>query len=223
MRSSSGCSREIHRAIRIQPGWPAAQVRHAYFQARRGNRVTLYADAHADHRTLQPIPLQGGRVYQPASCWDDIMGALMEAKHFIYITGAGRLRLSVEAWQHRAHDKTATAPATGWSVWTSLRLARDANTAADGPGVTLGQILLQKADEGVRVLILQCARHHYMDPDQLRRERSARPDIDSLRAVQGTTAQASAWLHCPASRPRRVLTTRLAGIATNHVSARPIA
>ena len=66
---------------------PAAQVRHTYFQARRGNRLTLYADAHADQRTLQPIPLPGGRVYQPASCWDDLLGALMAAKYFIYITG----------------------------------------------------------------------------------------------------------------------------------------
>ncbi len=37
---------------------------------------------------------------------------------------------------------------------------RDANTAADGAGLTLGQILLQKANQGVRVLILECAHHH---------------------------------------------------------------
>ena len=47
----------------------------------------------------------------------------------------------------------------GWSVWTKLRLVRDASTAADASNLTLGQLLLRKANEGVRVLVLQCARH----------------------------------------------------------------
>ena len=64
------------------------EVRHAYFPARRGNNVTLYADAHADQRTLGPVLLPDGRVYQPSSLWDDLLTALCGAKYFIYINGA---------------------------------------------------------------------------------------------------------------------------------------
>lgn len=47
----------------------------------------------------------------------------------------------------------------GWSVWHEVMLLRDLN----GPMVPtderpqLGQLLIKKANEGVRVLILQCA------------------------------------------------------------------
>ena len=61
--------------------------KHAYFQPRRGNRVTLYADAHALPEPLPPIPLVGGRSWHPGSCWDDLSAAISAAKHFIYITG----------------------------------------------------------------------------------------------------------------------------------------
>ena len=51
------------------------------------------------------------------------------------------------------------AAAAGWSVWHEVMLVRDRN----GPMVPtderpqLGQLLIKKAKEGVRVLILQCA------------------------------------------------------------------
>ena len=87
VRSSSDCTVRFIAVMNHLSARSAAQVRHAYFKARRGNRLTLYADAHADQRTLQPIPLPDGRAYQPASCWDDLMRALLDAKYFIYITG----------------------------------------------------------------------------------------------------------------------------------------
>ena len=61
--------------------------KHAYFQARRGNRVTLYADAHALPEPLPPIQLAQGRLWHGGSCWDDLFAAISAAKHFIYITG----------------------------------------------------------------------------------------------------------------------------------------
>ena len=63
--------------------------KHAYFQPRRGNRVTLYADAHALPEPLPPIQLAGGRLYREGSCWDDLSAAISAARHFIYITGTG--------------------------------------------------------------------------------------------------------------------------------------
>jgi len=63
----------------------------------------------------------------PKDCWVEIFKALQGAKHFIYITG--------------------------WSVWTALTLLRrpvgDPSTEK-----TLGNILKEKARQGVRVLIL---------------------------------------------------------------------
>ena len=61
--------------------------KHAYFQPRRGNRVTLYADAHALAEPLPPIQLAGGRLWREGSCWDDLFAAITAAEHFIYITG----------------------------------------------------------------------------------------------------------------------------------------
>ena len=61
--------------------------RHAYFQARHGNRVTLYADATADPERLPPIKLAGGLTFRTESLWDDMFDDICDAKHFIYITG----------------------------------------------------------------------------------------------------------------------------------------
>jgi len=72
--------------------------KHAYFPPRRGNRVTLYADAHTVAEPLPPIPLAGGRQWHQASCWDDLFAAIAAAKHFIYIAGMSRAWLCFLHW-----------------------------------------------------------------------------------------------------------------------------
>ena len=89
--------------------------RHAYFQPRRGNRITLYADAHALPEPLPPIPLAGGRSWHPTSCWDDLSAAIVAAQHFIYITGTQC------AWQCSLHWCCMKC-AKGCSKRTSKRL-----------------------------------------------------------------------------------------------------
>ena len=64
-------------------------------------------------------------MHQPACCWNDVYDALMSAQQLICITG--------------------------WSVWTELQLFRGPN-ARDKR--TLGQILKDKAKEGVRVHVM---------------------------------------------------------------------
>lgn len=61
---------------------------------------------------------------QVRSCWDDIVEALMGAEDFIYICG--------------------------WSMHPETRLKRDRH----GNGVTVGELLKQKAAEKVNVCLL---------------------------------------------------------------------
>ena len=61
--------------------------------------------------------------YKPESCWKDVHRALTKAEQVICITG--------------------------WSVWTKLKLLRGEDASKDDR--TLGQILLDKAEQGVQV------------------------------------------------------------------------
>ncbi|KAJ7537296.1 hypothetical protein O6H91_11G000100 [Diphasiastrum complanatum] len=100
-----------------------------YFQQRKGCKVTLYQDAHMANNFLPKIYLEGNTTYQPTRCWEDIFDAISNANHFIYITG--------------------------WSIYTEITLVRDAERQLEGStGLTLGDLLKKKADEGVRVLML---------------------------------------------------------------------
>ncbi|CAM6118209.1 unnamed protein product [Calypogeia fissa] len=104
-------------------------VLHTYYPQRNGCHVTLYQDSHMADNFLPPIYLDGGLKKQPTRCWEDIYNALMGAKHLIYITG--------------------------WSVYTEITLVRDPQRMIPGAeGVSLGQLLKKRADEGVRVNLL---------------------------------------------------------------------
>ncbi|RCV39099.1 hypothetical protein SETIT_8G196400v2 [Setaria italica] len=100
-----------------------------FFKQRQGCQVTLYQDAHVPD-TFKPLGIQlaGGRPYEPRRCWEDVYDAIAGAKHVVYITG--------------------------WSVFPEITLARDGGRRHPGGGVTLGELLKRKADEGVRVLML---------------------------------------------------------------------
>ncbi|XP_057772847.1 phospholipase D alpha 1 isoform X2 [Salvia miltiorrhiza] len=108
------------------PKYPG--VPYTFFPQRRGCRVSLYQDAHVPDGFIPKIPLSGGQYYEPQRCWEDMFDAITNAKHFIYITG--------------------------WSVYTEITMIRDSRRPKPGGDTTLGELLKQKASEGVRVLML---------------------------------------------------------------------
>eukprot|EP00249_Psilotum_nudum_P019342 c27204_g1_i1 orf=383-2806(+) len=104
-------------------------VPYTFFRHWTGCKVTLYQDAHVHNNFVPKIILDGGRLYEPHRCWEDVFKAISEAKYLIYITG--------------------------WSVYTKIELVRDKERPIPGSsGVTLGELLKRKADEGVRVNLL---------------------------------------------------------------------
>lgn len=105
-------------------------VRNTYFPIRKGSQVTLYQDAHVTPDCKLPqIQLDGGRVFQHDSCWEDICYAISEAHHMIYIVG--------------------------WSVFHKIKLIREPTKPLPrGGDLTLGDLLKYKSEEGVRVLLL---------------------------------------------------------------------
>jgi phospholipase D1/2 len=100
-----------------------------YFPQQKGCHVTLYQDAHMAENFLPPIYLSGDQVYQPQRCWEDIFEAINNAQKLIYITG--------------------------WSVYTEITLCRDPQRPVPGDeGLTIGELLKKKADQGVRVNVM---------------------------------------------------------------------
>ncbi|KAL3693922.1 hypothetical protein R1sor_007573 [Riccia sorocarpa] len=104
-------------------------VPYTFFPLRKGCRVTLYQDSHMPDDFLPPIHLADGSVREPTRCWEDAYSMITGAKHLIYITG--------------------------WSVYTEIKLIRDQDRMLEGAdGLTLGELLKRKAEEGVRVNLL---------------------------------------------------------------------
>ena len=95
------------------------------FLFRKGGTVTLYQDAHVPDGRLPNVQLDDGVPYLHGKCWQDIFDAIRQARRLIYITG--------------------------WSVWHKVILVRDGGQHS---GVTLGDLLRSKSQEGVRVLLL---------------------------------------------------------------------
>ncbi|CAN6284481.1 unnamed protein product [Urochloa humidicola] len=104
----------------------AGAVPRTFFEMRRGCRVRLYQDAHVADGFAPRVRLDGGRIYQPSRCWEDVFEAINNARRMVYIAG--------------------------WSVNTDVQLLRDPRRASSPE--TLGQLLIRKADEGVAVLML---------------------------------------------------------------------
>uniref|UniRef100_M8BBB8 Phospholipase D n=1 Tax=Aegilops tauschii TaxID=37682 RepID=M8BBB8_AEGTA len=99
-------------------------VPHTFFAQRPGCRVTLYQDAHASEEFDPKIRLDGGGLYKPGHCWEDIYDAISNARHLVYITA--------------------------WSMFPHITLVR----GRDGVQETLGELLKRKAGEGVHMLLL---------------------------------------------------------------------
>lgn len=100
-----------------------------YFPSRKGCRLTLYQDTHVYDGTLPRIRLDGGKMYEPRRCWEDLCAAINDAQHLIYIAG--------------------------WSVYDKVKLIRDYNRPVPAGGdLTLGELLKLKASQGVKVLLM---------------------------------------------------------------------
>ncbi len=108
----------------IGPAIEEVGLQKSYYQIREGCDVVLYQNADVPPGTLPEIPFHPE--YQYGRCWLDISKALMESTAFIYISG--------------------------WSVWTEVVLVR--TEGEEYFGMTLGEILKQKAEEGIVVCIL---------------------------------------------------------------------
>lgn len=102
-------------------------VPYTFFGQRRGCKVSLYPDAHVPEDSITEF-LRSAGYYQPQRCWEDVFDAIEAAQHLIYITG--------------------------WSIYTSITLVRDMKRPKPRGDITLGQLLKDKADQGVKVLIL---------------------------------------------------------------------
>ncbi|KAJ0989577.1 hypothetical protein J5N97_007933 [Dioscorea zingiberensis] len=101
----------------------------ATFPPRSNCRVVLYQDAHHRSSYFPPIAVQTGKVYRPRRLWEDVFKAIDGAKHLIYIAG--------------------------WSLNPKLVLVRDHDVEIpQARGVTLGELLKRKAEEGVEVRIM---------------------------------------------------------------------
>ena len=76
------------------------------------------------HSRFDSLMTPEGIKYEPASCWKDVYYTLRNAKKLICITG--------------------------WAVWDQLHLFRGADKAIYNK--TLGELLIEKANEGVQVI-----------------------------------------------------------------------
>ncbi|KAJ3669517.1 hypothetical protein LUZ60_011467 [Juncus effusus] len=108
-------------------------IPHSFFPQRRGCKLTLYQDAHVLNSFCPKIALDGGKLYEPHRCWQDIFDAIINARQFIYIAG--------------------------WSVYAEITLVRNPEKSSSKPigdatNFTLGELLKRKAREGIRVLML---------------------------------------------------------------------
>lgn len=97
-----------------------------YFPARHGVNVKFYQDADCPPGSLPVIPFRPN--YEHGRCYRDMSKAIMEATEFIYITG--------------------------WAVWPELVMVRTDYPGDEWKGLTIGEMLKQKAEEGVTVCIM---------------------------------------------------------------------
>ncbi|KAF5751275.1 Phospholipase D epsilon family protein [Tripterygium wilfordii] len=100
-------------------------LRNATFPQRSNCHVTLYNDAHHSSNFHPPSAICG----PPRKLWEDVYKAIEGAKHLIYIAG--------------------------WSINPTMVLVRDAETdIPHAVGVTIGELVKRKAEEGVAVRVM---------------------------------------------------------------------
>uniref|UniRef100_J3NDD3 Uncharacterized protein n=1 Tax=Oryza brachyantha TaxID=4533 RepID=J3NDD3_ORYBR len=115
--------------VEFDPGWDAG-VRlpgsPVYFPERSNCRVRLYQNSPLSGEFDPWVRLVGGLWYRLARLREDLHVAIRDARQFLYVAGC--------------------------SVNTAITLVRDAAwMIPEADGVTLGELLRRKADEGVRL------------------------------------------------------------------------
>ncbi|KAJ3677189.1 hypothetical protein LUZ60_002913 [Juncus effusus] len=104
-------------------------VNKCYFAQRTNCIVTLYQNSHLSNGFRPDFHLTDGNRYEPPRLWEDLYNSINNAKHFIYVVG--------------------------WSVNTEITLVRDPERMIPGAeGVTVGELLKRKAEQGVTVLVM---------------------------------------------------------------------
>lgn len=101
-------------------------VPNTYFPLRYGINVNMYQDADVIPGSLPSIPFRPS--YNHGRCWIELAKAIMASTEFIYITG--------------------------WAVWPELVMVRTDFPGDEWNGLTLGEMLKHKAEEGVTVCVM---------------------------------------------------------------------
>lgn len=108
------------------PRYAQIAVPDTYFPPRKGIQVSMYQDADTPPGMLPQIPFRMD--YMHGRCWVELAKAIMSSTEFIYVTG--------------------------WALWPDLVMVRTGFDGDEWKGLTLGEMLIQKAEEGVKVLIM---------------------------------------------------------------------
>ena len=121
---------QVYLAIEFTPAHVISPYCHeAYFPETGNNHVTLYMDADTPALPVfDGVTTSAGDQYVPTRCWSDLYTAICSAQKLVYITG--------------------------WSVYTAISLVRGKDIGDKGPHSNIGTLLKQKAEEGVKVLIM---------------------------------------------------------------------
>lgn len=122
---------DIHISVHFTPiyeldDYVSARMPEMYFPVREGIKVTFYQDADCTPDALPVIPFHP--TFQHSRCWSEQATAIMAATELIYITG--------------------------WAVWPELVMVRTDHPGDRWNGLTLGEMLVQKAEEGVTVCVM---------------------------------------------------------------------
>ncbi|KAL2645235.1 hypothetical protein R1flu_012822 [Riccia fluitans] len=100
-------------------------VPNTYFPQHKGCLVTPYQNSHVEDDFAPPIHLKGGKHRVAGKYWKELYEAICNAKKFVYIAG--------------------------WSMFAKVSLVRN----PDGElSETIGELLIRRANEGIRVLVM---------------------------------------------------------------------
>lgn len=116
----------IYTPVADLPECAQVAVPDTYFPVRKGIKVTMYQDADCVPGHLPQIPFRPN--FEHSRCWVQLAKAIMSSTELIYITG--------------------------WAVWPELVMVRTHCEGDEWHGLTLGEMLIQKAQEGVKVLVM---------------------------------------------------------------------
>lgn len=116
----------LYEPVDEDPRYSNLELPLSYFDLRKGVNVTMYQDADTPPGSLPVIPFRED--YQHGRCWIDMAKAIMSSTELIYVAG--------------------------WALWPQLIMVRTDYEGDEWKDLTLGDMLIQKAEEGCRVLVM---------------------------------------------------------------------